>query len=67
MFDEKRFIEQVKSVETGNYDMCHREFDAMYRNAKDVFGLCILVFKFGFLKGQRQAKANAKKKSRKTA
>jgi len=59
---DKRFIDKIKSVETGNYGL--RVSDiliiANQGNGSSIEGL-FDAFKYGFLKGQRAARAATRK------
>ena len=65
MLNEKEFYEKIKMVKPGNYDMNVNEMRAIVNCSDGLFSVIGSAFKFGFLKGQRQAKAEMKKKAAK--
>ena len=65
MFNEKEFYEKVKKVKPGNYDIRVNEMRAIANCSDGLYSVIGCAFKFGFLKGQRQAKAEMKKKAAK--
>lgn len=60
---DKALIEKIEGINVGEYDMTFREAEMIcnvYNN--NAFNACVTFFKYGFLKGQRAAKAEMKDK-----
>lgn len=63
MINDEEFKNKLNEVHPGTYDMTSPEMRAIYRiSNNDYFFAICYAFKFGFLKGQRAAKAKEKKK-----
>lgn len=63
MSNNKGLKETLEKVNPGNYDMTMPEINEIYNlSNKDCFLAIDYAFRFGFLKGQRAAKAEQKQK-----
>lgn len=63
MINDEEFKKKLREVHPGTYDMTTPEMQAIYRiSNNDYFFAICYAFSFGFLKGQRAAKAKEKKK-----
>lgn len=61
MINEEKFLKQINEVHTGEYDMMLDEMMFLVKQYRhDTFRMIYAGFKYGFLKGQRAAKAQAK-------
>lgn len=61
MINEEKFLKQIDEVHPGRYDMTTAEIGVLYkRYGRDTLKMMYAGFKYGFLKGQRAAKAQAK-------
>lgn len=65
MINDEEFKNKLNEVHPGTYDMTSPEMRAIYRiSNEDYYKAICYAFSFGFLKGQRAAKAKEKKKRR---
>lgn len=65
MISDEEFKNKLNEVHPGTYDMTSPEMRAIYRiSNEDYYQAICYAFYFGFLKGQRAAKAKEKKKRR---
>lgn len=63
MINDEEFKNKLNEVHPGTYDMTSPEMRAIYRiSNEDYYKAICYAFDFGFLKGQRAAKAKEKKK-----
>lgn len=61
MINEEKFLKQINEVNPGRYGMMLDEMMVLVEQYRhDIFRMVYAGFKYGFLKGQRAAKAQAK-------
>lgn len=64
MFNKEKLFTDIKNVHAGNYDATWQECLAIAtKNGNNAFECICDAFRFGFLKGQRAAKAEARRKA----
>ena len=62
--EDKRLIEKIEAVETGRYSMSHNELILIAKlHNNNAINASFDFFRYGFLKGQRAAKAEMKRKA----